>query len=92
MLGILLGKLIFTKDNQKNYRKQRNRKNACRGKIKSRYLQKERELEAKERFVQLKSDHEKELMHRSQKVAESENRIKQKSKACTVKKEAWSAK
>ncbi len=80
LLGILLGKLIFTKDNQKKLQEAEveSQKMLAEAKLKADTYKKERELEAKERFVQLKSDHEKELMHRSQKVAESENRIKQK--------------
>ncbi len=80
LLGILLGKLIFTKDNQKKLQEAEveSQKILAEAKLKADTYKKERELEAKERFVQLKSDHEKELMHRSQKVAESENRIKQK--------------
>ena len=80
LLGILLGKLIFTKDNQKKLQEAEveSQKMLAEAKLKADTYKKERELEAKERFVQLKSDHEKELMHRSQKVAETENRIKQK--------------
>ncbi|MBR6250371.1 MAG: ribonuclease Y [Bacteroidales bacterium] len=41
-------------------------------------LKRERTLEAKEKFLQLKSEHEKEVNARNQKVAAAENRIKQK--------------
>ncbi|MGZ3937750.1 MAG: ribonuclease Y, partial [Flavisolibacter sp.] len=41
-------------------------------------VRKEKELEAKERFVQLKAEHEREVLERNRKVVEGENRIKQK--------------
>lgn len=41
-------------------------------------IKKEKQLEAKERFVQLKSEHEREVMERNRKVVDVENRLKQK--------------
>lgn len=41
-------------------------------------LLKNRQLEAKEKFLQLKSEHEKEVSQRTQQVAQQENKIKQK--------------
>lgn len=41
-------------------------------------LKKEKLLEAKERFVQLKAEHDKETLDRNRKLGDSENRIKQK--------------
>src|SRR5439155_5290107 len=41
-------------------------------------LRKEKELAAKEKFVQLKAEHDKEVLERNRKIGESENRIKQK--------------
>ncbi|HUS00774.1 MAG TPA: ribonuclease Y, partial [Chitinophagaceae bacterium] len=46
--------------------------------IQAETLKKEKILEAKERFVQLKADHDKEVFQRNQKLSESENRLKQK--------------
>ena len=48
-------------------------------------LKKEKELEAKEKFVQLKSNHDREVMQRNQKLVESENRIKQKEQSLNQK-------
>lgn len=47
-------------------------------KTKGDMLVKDRSLEAKEKFLQLKAEHEKEVMQRNQQVANAENKIKQK--------------
>ena len=41
-------------------------------------IKKEKILEAKEKFVQLKSDHDKEVLERNRKISDIENRLKQK--------------
>lgn len=41
-------------------------------------VKKEKELEAKEKFVQLKAQHDKEVFERNRKISDAENRIKQK--------------
>ncbi len=47
-------------------------------KAKGDMIVKDRSLEAKEKFLQLKAEHEKEVMQRNQQVANVENKIKQK--------------
>ncbi|HEY0297778.1 MAG TPA: ribonuclease Y, partial [Arachidicoccus sp.] len=41
-------------------------------------IKKEKQLEAKERFVQLKAEHDKEILERNKKIGEIENKTKQK--------------
>lgn len=41
-------------------------------------LLKNRQLEAKEKFLQLKAEHEKEVSQRNQQIAQQENKLKQK--------------
>jgi ribonuclease Y len=41
-------------------------------------IKKEKQLEAKERFVQLKSEYDRDLLEKNKKIGEAENRIKQK--------------
>jgi ribonuclease Y len=48
-------------------------------------LLKNRQLEAKEKFLQLKAEHEKEVMQRNQQVAQAENKIKQKEQSVNQK-------
>src|SRR5688572_10629687 len=80
ILGIVLGKVIFSKNTKKLLEEadQKAQKIIEDGKIQAETLKKEKLLEAKERFVQLKSEHDKEVFQRNQKLSESENRVKQK--------------
>ncbi len=80
ILGIILGKIIFSKKTEKLLEEAdlKAQKIIEDGKIQAETLKKEKLLEAKERFVQLKSEHDKEVFHRNQKLGESENRVKQK--------------
>ncbi|MCU0422400.1 MAG: ribonuclease Y [Bacteroidia bacterium] len=48
-------------------------------------LLKNRQLEAKEKFLQLKAEHEKEVMQRNQQISQQENRIKQKEQSLNQK-------
>lgn len=48
-------------------------------------LLKNRQLEAKEKFLQLKAEHEKEVNHRNQQIAQHENKIKQKEQSLNQK-------
>lgn len=78
--GIIAGKFIFSKNTKKLVEEadQQAQKIIADGKLQAETLKKEKLLEAKERFVQLKSEHDKEIYQRNQKLGEAENRIKQK--------------
>ncbi|MEO7768064.1 MAG: ribonuclease Y [Ferruginibacter sp.] len=80
IIGILLGKFIFAKDTKKQLddAEQQAQKIIADGQLQAENLKKEKLLEAKEKFVQLKSDHDREVLQRTQKANESENRVKQK--------------
>ncbi|WP_343701119.1 ribonuclease Y [Chitinophaga sp.] len=79
-LGILLGKLIFSKNTQIKIQEaeEQAKRIVAEGQLTAETLKKDKLLEAKEKYLQMKSEHEKEVMQRNQKLAESENRIKQK--------------
>lgn len=87
ILGILLGKLVFAKNTQKQIAEaeQQAKKIISDGQIQAETLKKEKLLEAKEKFVQLKSDHDREVMQRNQKLIDAENRIKQKEQSLNQK-------
>ncbi len=87
ILGIILGKLVFAKNTQKQVAEaeQQAQKIIADGQLQAENLKKERLLEAKEKFVQLKADHERDVMQRNQKLVESENRIKQKEQSLNQK-------
>ncbi|MEO6550759.1 MAG: ribonuclease Y [Ferruginibacter sp.] len=80
IIGILLGKFIFAKDTKKQLEEaeQQAQKIIADSQLQAENLKKEKLLEAKEKFVQLKSEHDREVLQRSQKANEAENRIKQK--------------
>ncbi len=86
VIGIFLGKLIFAKNTQKQIedaealsKKLIDDANKMKedAKILAETLKEKKLLEAKEHFSQLKSTHEKEVNQRTQKLTESENKLKQ---------------
>lgn len=85
--GILLGKFIFAKDTKKQLgdAEQQAQKIIADGQLQAENLKKEKLLEAKEKFVQLKSDHDREVLQRTQKANEADNRIKQKEQSINQK-------
>jgi ribonuclease Y len=87
ILGIILGKLVFAKNTQKQIAEaeQQAQKIIADGQLQAENLKKEKLLEAKEKFVQLKADHERDVMQRNQKLVESEARIKQKEQSLNQK-------
>jgi len=87
ILGIILGKLVFAKNTQKQVAdaEQQAQKIIADGNLQAENLKKEKLLEAKEKFVQLKADHERDVLQRNQKLVESESRIKQKEQSLNQK-------
>ena len=82
LIGIVAGKFIFNKNTDKliadaELQADRILKDA---QLQSETLKEKKMLEAKERFLQLKSEHEKEVNQRNVKLVESEGRIKLKEK------------
>jgi ribonuclease Y len=89
VIGIVAGKFIFAKDTKKkideaDLHAQNLLKEA---ELRAETVRKEKELSAKERFVQLKAEHEKEVLERNRKVVESEGRIRQKEQTLNQKTE-----
>ena len=87
IIGLILGKLVFAKNTKKQVAEaeQQAQKIIADGQLQAENLKKERLLEAKEKFVQLKSDHDREVMQRNQKMVEGESRIKQKEQSLNQK-------
>ncbi len=85
--GILLGKFIFAKNTKKQVEdaEQQAQKIISDAQTQSETLKKEKILEAKEQFVQLKADHDKEVFQRNQKLSETENRVKQREQSVNQK-------
>jgi ribonuclease Y len=87
IVGILLGKFIFAKNTKQQLEEadQQAQRIIADAQTQAETLKKEKILEAKERFVQLKADHDKEVFQRNQKLSEAENRLKQKEQAINQK-------
>ncbi|CAN5283950.1 ribonuclease Y [soil metagenome] len=87
VIGIILGKFIFAKNTRiqiENADKEA-KKILSDAHLQGEALKKEKLLEAKENFAQLKSEHDKEVNLRNQKINDAENRIKQKEQAVNQK-------
>lgn len=89
VIGILLGKVIFAKNTQKKIQEaeEQARRIVSEAQLTAETLKKDKLLEAKEKYLTMKAEHEKESMQRTQKIAESENRIKQKEQSLNTKNE-----
>lgn len=87
IIGILLGKFLFAKNTKKQVEEadQQAQKIISDAKTQAETLKKEKLLEARESFVQLKADHDKEVFQRNQKLSEAENRSKQKEQSVNQK-------
>jgi ribonuclease Y len=87
ILGIIAGKLLFSKNTKKQVAEaeliaQSILKEA---ELRGETFKKEKELEAKERFVQMRSNHEKEVFEKNKKINDAENRIRQKEQSINQK-------
>src|SRR6478609_6914325 len=87
VIGILVGKFIFAKNTKKQVEEAeiQAQKIIADGQLQAENLKKEKLLEAKEKFVQLKSEHDRDVLQRTQKANEAENRIKQKEQSINQK-------
>ncbi len=80
IIGIIAGKFIFAKNTRKKIEEAeiQSRNIIKEAEIRAETIRKEKELEVKEKFIQLKSAHDKEVNDRNRKINEAENRIRQK--------------
>ncbi len=87
VIGIVLGKFIFAKNTKKQVEEADNqaKRILSDAQAQAETIKKEKQLEAKERFVQLKAEHDREIMQRTQKINDAENRIKQKGQSMNQK-------
>ncbi len=80
IIGIIAGKFIFSKNTKKIIEEAdlQSKTLLKEAELRAETIRKEKELEVKEKFIQLKSAHDKEVNDRNRKINESENRIRQK--------------
>ena len=87
LIGIIAGKLIFAKDTRKKVEEaEQHAQNLLKeAELRAETVRKEKELAAKERFVQLKSEHDKEVLEKTRRANETENRARQKEQSINQK-------
>ena len=87
LVGIGAGKFLFAKNTRKQVAEaeEQTQKILADAKMQAETLKKEKLLEAKERFVQLKAEHEREVLDKNRKINDSESRIKQKEQSVNQK-------
>lgn len=87
VIGIIAGKFIFAKSSKHLYdqAQQQAQQIVNEAEIKAENIKKEKQLEAKEKFVQLKSEYDKNVQQRNQKINDAENRVRQKEQSLNQK-------
>jgi ribonucrease Y len=87
LLGIVTGKFIFAKNTKKQIEEAEAQAQSIlkEAEIRAETLKKEKTLEAKEKFVQMKAEHDREMLERTKKISESENRARQKEQSINQK-------
>ncbi len=79
IVGIIAGKFIFAKDQKHKIEEAeaQAKKVLSDAQAKAETIKQQKQLEAKEKFLQLRAEHDKEVLERNRKIGEGENRIKQ---------------
>ena len=87
IIGIIAGKFIFAKNTKKQIAEAEliSQNIIKEAELRGETFKKEKELEAKERFVQMKSNHDKEVFEKNKKINDAENRIRQKEQSINQK-------
>ena len=80
IIGTVTGKLVFAKNAKKDLEDVEAKASSIikEAEMRAETIKKEKQLEAKEKFVQLKADFDNDILERNKKIAESEARAKQK--------------
>ncbi len=87
IIGVAVGKFIFAANTKRRIEEAENEaaKTISDAKTAAENLKKERLLEAKEKFVQLKSEHDREILEKNKKINDAETRIRQKEQSLNQK-------
>ena len=87
IVGIIAGKLIFAKSTSKKIEQAELQSQTIlkEAGLRAETIRKEKELEAKEKFVQMKAAHDREVNEKNRKLGEGENRIRQKEQSINQK-------
>jgi ribonuclease Y len=89
LVGIIAGKFIFAKDTSKKVEEAEAHAQTIikEAELRAETVRKEKEIAAKEKFVQLRAEHDKEILERNRKMGEGENRLRQKEQGINQKTE-----
>jgi ribonuclease Y len=87
IVGIVAGKLIFSKDTKRKAEEAELQAQTIlkEAELRAETFRKEKELEVKEKFVQMKSAHDREVNDRNRKINDTENRIRQREQSINQK-------
>lgn len=87
VVGFVIGKIVYAKNTQQKLEEAQSqaKKIVADAQVSSENLKKEKLLEAKEKFVQLKAEHDKEVLERNRKLNDGETRIRQKEQSMNQK-------
>jgi ribonuclease Y len=87
VVGVIAGKLIFAKNTKQKIEdaESQAKKIVSDAQTAAENLKREKQLEAKEKFVQLKAEHDKEVLEKNRKINDAEARIKQKEQSINQK-------
>lgn len=87
LAGIVAGKFIFAKNTKQKIDEAESqaRKIVSDAQTNAETIKQQKQLEAKEKFLALKADHDKEVMERNRKLSELENRARQKDQSINQK-------
>lgn len=85
--GIVAGKFIFSKNTEKQVKEAESKaENIIKeAQLRAETIKKEKAVEAKEKFVQLKAEHDREILEKNKKISDTENRIRQKEQSINQK-------
>ena len=85
--GVVTGKIIFAKNTRKQLEDADLQAESIikEAGLRAETIRKEKELEAKEKFVQIKQDYDRQVIERNSKINESENRARQKEQSINQK-------
>lgn len=87
LLGIVAGKFIFAKNTQQKIDEAESqaRKLISDAQTSAETIKQQKQLEAKEKFLALRAEHDKEVLDRNRKLGEAENRVRQKEQSINAK-------
>jgi ribonuclease Y len=86
-IGVAGGKLIFSKNTEKKIKDAESKAESIvkEAQLRAETIKKEKTLEAKEKFVQLKAEHDREILEKNKKIGDTESRIRQKEQSINQK-------